>query len=152
MAAPAEDALARQLAELAAIHASLQTLTSTLDLPEILRAVLRRIKAFTAAEALSLLLYDRQRDELVFAATETLRENALVGDPERTGDGDVLSVALRHDGRVVGTIELRGAWGGRRFDDGDRARLEHAAAELAPDANVETLSHDAAALHRFFAR
>src|SRR5882672_9710186 len=120
MAAPAEDALARQLAELAAIHASLQTLTSTLDLPEILRAVLRRIKAFTAAEALSLLLYDRQRDELVFAATETLRENALVGDPERTGgDGDVLSVALRHDGRVVGTIELRGPWGGRRFDDGD---------------------------------
>src|SRR4029453_16067474 len=77
----APGALARQLAELAAIHASLQTLTSTLDLPEILRAVLQRIKTFTSAEALSLLLYDRQRDELVFAATETLRENALVGSP-----------------------------------------------------------------------
>jgi diguanylate cyclase (GGDEF)-like protein len=153
MAAPTEDALARQLAELAAIHASLRALTSTLDLPEILRAVLQRIKAFTAAEALSLLLYDRQRDELVFAATETLRENALLGDPERAGGApDILSAALRRDGRVVGTIELRGPWGGHRFDEGDRARLERAATELAPDANVETLSHDAAALHRFFGR
>src|SRR6185436_6674843 len=130
--------------ELAAIHASLQALTSTLDLPEILRAVLQRIKTFTSAEALSLLLYDRQRDELVFAATETLRENALVGDPERGAvDGGALSVALRRGDRVIGTIELRRPWGGRRFDEDDRARLELAATELAPAADVETLSHDA---------
>jgi diguanylate cyclase (GGDEF)-like protein len=148
----APDALARQLAELAAIHASLRALTSTLDLPEILRAVLQRIKTFTSAEALSLLLYDHQRDELVFAATETLRENALVGDPERAGDDGVLSVALRHGDRVIGKIELRHPWGGHRFDEDDRARLELAATELAPEADVETLSHDAAALHRFFAR
>jgi diguanylate cyclase (GGDEF)-like protein len=149
----ARDALTRQLAELAAIHASLRALTSTLDLPEILRAVLQRIKTFTSAEALSLLLYDRQRDELVFAATETLRENALVGDPERgAAEGGVLTVSLRHGDRVIGTIELRRPWGGRRFDDGDRARLELAATELAPAADVETLSHDASALHRFFAR
>jgi GAF domain-containing protein len=55
------------------------TLTSTLDLSDILRLVLDRIKLLTHAEALSLLLYDEERDELVFAATETLRENALVG-------------------------------------------------------------------------
>ena len=56
-----------------------RTLTSTLELPEILRIVLDRMKSLTQAEALSLMLYDPERDELVFAATETLRENAIVG-------------------------------------------------------------------------
>ncbi len=41
--------------------------------------MLARLKSLTQAEALSLMLYDPERDELVFAATETLRENALVG-------------------------------------------------------------------------
>src|SRR5262249_43593262 len=36
-------------------------------------------KSLTQAEALSLMLYDPERDELVFAATETLRENTVVG-------------------------------------------------------------------------
>jgi diguanylate cyclase (GGDEF)-like protein len=66
------------LAELTAIHRSLRALTSTLELPEILRSVLDSIKDFTAAEGLSLLLHDSERDELVFAATETLREHALL--------------------------------------------------------------------------
>src|SRR5262249_34948649 len=54
---PPDQALERQLRELAAVHQSLRALTSTLELPEILRAVLDSIKTFTAAEGLSLLLY-----------------------------------------------------------------------------------------------
>lgn len=71
--------LAQQLAELSAINELIQALISTLDLSEILRIILHRIKLHTRAEALSLLLYDSERNELVFAATETLRENAIVG-------------------------------------------------------------------------
>ncbi|MGH7899647.1 MAG: diguanylate cyclase [Candidatus Binatia bacterium] len=71
--------LEQQLRELRLINELIRTLTSTLELPEILRIVLDRLKSLTQAEALSLLLYDRERDELVFAATETLQENAVVG-------------------------------------------------------------------------
>jgi nitrate/nitrite-specific signal transduction histidine kinase len=98
--------LARQLEELAAIHESLRALTSTLELPEILRTVLERIKAFTAAEGLSLLLYDAERDELVFAATETLRDNALIGrasrarSARRSGNEQRTAVLADH-GRLV---------------------------------------------------
>ena len=70
---------AQELRELRTIIELIRTLTSTLELPEILRIVLARLKSLTQAEALSLMLYDPERDELVFAATETLRENALVG-------------------------------------------------------------------------
>ncbi|MGH7822903.1 MAG: hypothetical protein ACREQ9_24355, partial [Candidatus Binatia bacterium] len=63
--------LERKLRELTVLNESIRTLTSTLELPEILRIVLERIKSLTRAEALSLLLYDAERDELVFAATET---------------------------------------------------------------------------------
>jgi diguanylate cyclase (GGDEF)-like protein len=71
--------LEQRLRELAVINELIKTLTSTLQLPEILSLVLDRLKTLTQAEALSLLLYDSARDELVFAATETLRENTLVG-------------------------------------------------------------------------
>jgi len=71
--------LEQRLAELSALNELIKALTSTLDLSEILRIILHRIKLMTQAEALSLLLYDGDRNELVFAATETLRENALVG-------------------------------------------------------------------------
>jgi diguanylate cyclase (GGDEF)-like protein len=69
----------QQLRELRTVNELIRTLTSTLELPEILRIVLDRLKTLTQAEALSLMLYDADRDELVFAATETLRENAVVG-------------------------------------------------------------------------
>jgi len=71
--------LEHRLAELSAINDLIKALTSTLDPSEILRIILHRIKLHTQAEALSLLLYDSDRNELVFAATETLRENSLVG-------------------------------------------------------------------------
>ena len=69
----------QELHELRAVNELIRTLTSTLELPEILRIVLGRLKTLTQAEALSLMLYDPDRDELVFAATETLRENAVAG-------------------------------------------------------------------------
>jgi diguanylate cyclase (GGDEF)-like protein len=70
---------AEELLETRTVIELIRTLTSTLELPEILRIVLGRLKSLTQAEALSLMLYDADRDELVFAATETLRENAIVG-------------------------------------------------------------------------
>jgi len=86
-ATESERALAQRLRELATINELIKTLTSTLELSEILRIVLDRIKMLTHAEALSLLLYDGQRDELVFAATETLRENAIAGLRVPAGQG-----------------------------------------------------------------
>ncbi len=65
--------------ELDAVSESLRAITSSLELSEVLRVVLRRIKTLTEAEALSLLLYDAAREELVFAATETLRERVFAG-------------------------------------------------------------------------
>lgn len=86
-ATESERTLAQRLRELATINELIKTLTSTLELSEILRIVLDRIKLLTHAEALSLLLYDGQRDELVFAATETLRENAIAGLRVPAGQG-----------------------------------------------------------------
>lgn len=65
--------------ELAAVSESIRAITSSLELPEVLRLVLGRIKTLTEAEALSLLLHDAVRAELVFAATETLRERTFAG-------------------------------------------------------------------------
>ena len=67
------------LRELAAVSESIRAITSSLELPEVLRLVLGRIKTLTEAEALSLLLHDPVRGELVFAATETLRERTFAG-------------------------------------------------------------------------
>jgi diguanylate cyclase (GGDEF)-like protein len=74
-----EQLLEQEVRELRAINDLIRTLTSTLELPDILRIVLDRLKQLSQAEALSLMLYDADRQELVFAATETLRENTLVG-------------------------------------------------------------------------
>lgn len=64
------DALLR---ELAAVSESIRAITSSLEPAEVLRLVLERIKTLAQAEALSLLLHDAPRGELVFSATETLR-------------------------------------------------------------------------------
>ena len=71
--------LEQELRELRTVNELIRTLTSTLELPEILRIVLDRLKTLTQAEGLSLLLHDPDRNELVFAATETLQENVVVG-------------------------------------------------------------------------
>jgi diguanylate cyclase (GGDEF)-like protein len=83
----------------------IRTLTSTLELPEILRIVLGRLKSLTQAEALSLMLYDPERDELVFAATETLRENAVVGLRLPPSQSLASWVAHRGESAVVNDVQ-----------------------------------------------
>ncbi len=96
--------LEQRLRELATINDLIKTLTSTLELSEILRTVLDRIKVLTHAEALSLLLYDSQRDELVFAATETLRENAIAGLRVPAGQGVANWVARTGQSAMVNDV------------------------------------------------
>src|SRR2546428_6547328 len=168
-APPPDQPLERQLHDLATVHQSLRALTSTLELPEILRAVLDGIKTSTEAVGLSLLLYDREGDELASPATETLQESALLGLPAmgrpsaagwaactgRPWIGRAVRVhagPLRHGAIVIGALELRTHYDGLPFTAADRERLERAAAELANGVSPEALSHDAAALHRLFAR
>jgi diguanylate cyclase (GGDEF)-like protein len=156
--APASD-LERRLAELTALNDTLRALASTLELPEILRIVLDHIKRLTSAEGLSLLLYDADRNELVFAATETLEENALVGRetplPPAVGglmSPDRLIVPMRGPDRVLGTIELTRGYGGRRFAEDDRQRLAAFAAALAASGDLEHVADDGEVLHAVFGR
>jgi diguanylate cyclase (GGDEF)-like protein len=156
---PPDDMRAPQLEELAALHESLRALTSTLDLGEVLRTLLARIRALTASQALSLLLYDPQRDELVFAATETLREQELVAldDGAAVDDADAadsptrLRLSLDCPERPGATVVLDGPLGPAAFDDGARERLRAVGAELR-SALCHGLEHDQAALARFFAQ
>jgi diguanylate cyclase (GGDEF)-like protein len=104
-ATESERELAQRLRELATINELIKTLTSTLELSEILRIVLDRIKILTQAEALSLLLYDGQRDELVFAATETLRENAIAGLRVPAGQGVASWVARSGQSALVNDVQ-----------------------------------------------
>ncbi len=182
-----ESELDRRLSELSAIHESLRALTATLDLPEVLRTVLARIKTVTRAEALSLMLYDAERDELVFVAAETLRERGLVGltvppasgiatwaahhassvvVPDVTRDArfnaefdrisgfttrSVVASPLRHDGRVVGVIELANPYGGGVFHEADRLRLDAVTAALGPRVVCDAIAHNPSALQAMFA-
>jgi diguanylate cyclase (GGDEF)-like protein len=104
-AANSDESLAQRLRELTTINELIKTLTSTLELSEILRIVLDRIKVLTHAEALSLLLYDGQRDELVFAATETLRENAIAGLRVPAGQGVANWVARSGHSALVNDVQ-----------------------------------------------
>ncbi|MGH3041228.1 MAG: diguanylate cyclase [Gaiellaceae bacterium] len=94
-----------ELLESRTIIELIRTLTSTLELPEILRIVLGRLKSLTQAEALSLMLYDPERDELVFAATETLRENAVVGLRLPASQSLASWVAHRGESAVVNDVQ-----------------------------------------------
>jgi diguanylate cyclase (GGDEF)-like protein len=151
--------LERRLEELEAIHENLRALTSTLDLAEILRIVLGQIKALASAEGLSLLLYDRVRDELVFAATETLRENSLIGRKGcgvramgRDGGEDVLSVPLRQGEVVAGAIELAARYDGQPFTAEDRQRAAAVGAEIEAAVRAGDVSHDGETLRRLLAK
>src|SRR5512139_2671471 len=96
--------LQQRLRELTIVADLAKTLTSTLELQDVLRVVLDRLKALTHAEALSLLLYDGERDELAFAATETLRENCLVGLRVPVGQGIAGWVARTGHSAVVNDV------------------------------------------------
>src|SRR4029453_8227350 len=135
---PSVSDLERQLGELTALNATLRALTSTLDLPEILRIVLEHIKRVTSAEGLSLLLHDQDRNELVFAATETLQENSLISReqplPPAVGgllSPDLLIVPVGGGERVLGMIQLTRRYDGSRFERADRDRLAAFVASLA---------------------
>jgi diguanylate cyclase (GGDEF)-like protein len=155
MATDAE--LAGRLRELELLHASLRAITSTLELSELVRSVLESIKSVTRPEALSLLLYDPSRDELVFAASETLSEETLAGRPptllrEPGLDPGRLAVALRYEDRVSGLLELRERWDGRPFDDDDLRMATVLADDLARTIDPATVAHDGDALHGVFTR
>jgi diguanylate cyclase (GGDEF)-like protein len=86
--------------DLEALNEIAKALTSTLQLSEIMRIVLARIKTLTFAEAISLLLHDADRNELVFSATETLRESTF-GGGHRSGGGVAAWVARMGMGTIV---------------------------------------------------
>src|SRR5262245_2383362 len=145
--------------DLTALDAAFRTLTSTVDLAQILRGFLEQAKQVASAEGLSLLLYDDERDELVFAATETLEENALVCRETPLPPAvaslmspDRLIVPIRADQAVLGTIDLRQRYDGRPFDDADQRRTATVAADLASTPDLERIAHDPDALQRIFAR
>jgi hypothetical protein len=103
------------------LDAVFRTLGSTGDVAQVLRDFLEHARQVTSAEGLSLLLYDHERDELVFAATETLEENALVchETPLPPAVASLMSpgrliVPIRADDAVLGTIDLRDRYDGRR--------------------------------------
>jgi diguanylate cyclase (GGDEF)-like protein len=155
---PGDDAAALQ--ELAVLHESLRALTSSLDLAEVLRALLARARSLTASQALSLLLYDPQRDELVFAATETLGEHALVDRVDgkgSDGDGDPGESPTRlvlgftcPEGRGARLV-LEGPVGAAAFDAGAHTRVE-ALGDALGTALCHGIEHDSEALAGFFAR
>jgi diguanylate cyclase (GGDEF)-like protein len=149
--------LAARLRELELLHSSLRAITSTLELGELVRSVLESIKSVTRPEGLSLLLYDPPRDELVFAASETLSEETLAGRPptllrEPGLETERLAVTLRCDDQVLGLLELRERWDGRPFDAEDLRRATELACELARTIEPGTLARDGDALHQVFTR
>jgi diguanylate cyclase (GGDEF)-like protein len=91
MTAPSDATLPR---ELEVINEVTKALTSTLDTSQVIRAALAHIKTLASAEAISLLRYDPERDELVFAATETLRESTL-GNPSADRVGGLAAWVAR---------------------------------------------------------
>lgn len=151
--------LERRPRETAALAATLHALTSTSDFAEIVRHVVEYTKLVTMAAALSLLLYDREREELVFAATETLEERARVSSesplPPAVGalrSPERLIVPVRDQERVLGAIDLRGRYDGRPFDDADGQRAAVVAAELASRDDLERVARDGEGLHAVFTR
>ncbi len=82
---PSDRSTARRVRDLTVLNESIRALTSTLELPIVLRIVCDCVKRFTKAEALSLLLYDRERDELVFSATENLCDRVLMAPRDERG-------------------------------------------------------------------
>src|SRR5438309_10204309 len=94
---PLSDDVARRLRELETLYESLRTITSTLDLAELVRNVLATIAAVTSADAFSLMLHDPERDELVFVACDMLSEQIRVSAAAAGG-----AVAAGPDARRLG--------------------------------------------------
>jgi diguanylate cyclase (GGDEF)-like protein len=153
----ADASLEQRLHELEVLYDGLRALTSTLELPALVRTVLDRMKRVAVAEGLSLLLHDPDRGELVFAASETLCADTIARGatvtPRTVGlRPDALVVALKRDERPLGLLQVRERLDGRPFDEADRTRLEALAATLAPAIDSAAIAHDADALDVLFGR
>ncbi len=91
--------------DFAIINEMTAAVTSTLNLAEIVRIALARIKLLASAEAISFLRYDADRDELVFAATETLRETSF--DDAAAGRATGLAAWVAHTGTAARVSDPR---------------------------------------------
>jgi len=109
MAPSSDSALPRELEIINEITAAV---TSTLDLAEILRTTLARIKTLASAEAISLLRYDPERNELVFAATETMRESTLSATSVERQRGLAAWVARTGQAAIIDDISTDSRCGG----------------------------------------
>ena len=87
------------LRDFAAISDSIRAITSSLELPEVMRLVLAQIRTATQAEAVSLMLYDASHEELVFAADDRLRESTFAGVRGEAVGG--LAAHVAHRGESV---------------------------------------------------
>jgi len=79
--------LEEKIHELSIFNELARTLTSTLELNEVLRIIMVKIKDLVKSEALSLLLLDEKNKELVFSASETSETNKLKGVRLKLGQG-----------------------------------------------------------------
>jgi diguanylate cyclase (GGDEF)-like protein len=146
-----------RLRELETLYESLRTISATLDLGALVRNVLDAIRRVTSAEALSLLLHDAERGELVFAASEMLAHETLAGAsaasaPDGGRADHRLRVALRRAEGEIGILELRDRIDGAAFDEADRTRAQAVADAVARTLDVTAVAHDAGALRAAFAR
>ena len=153
---PDDDAAALQ--EFNVLYESLRALTSTLDLGEVLRTLLARTRSVTASQALSLLLYDPQRDELIFAATETLGEQTLVrradgrdADVDLTDAPDRLVLRFACPEQRAACLVLEGPVGAATFDPDAQLRLAALGDTLGPCLS-RGIERDSEALAAFFER
>jgi diguanylate cyclase (GGDEF)-like protein len=111
--------------DLTVINEMTKAVTSTLNLAEVVRIALSRIKLLASAEAISFLRYDAERDELVFAASETLRESTFdtAGD-----DAQGLATWVARSGRAA------------RVDDRNRDVRCRVGGELSPGDGASLLA------------
>ena len=157
MSTTRSDADPPALRELAVLYESLRALTSTLDLGEVLRTLLARTRVVTSSQALSLLLYDPQREELIFAATEKLGEHTLI---HADGDDVLVDLADAPERAVLrftcpeqraACLVLDGPVGAATFDAGARRRLALLGEALGPCLS-QGIERDSDALAAFFER
>jgi diguanylate cyclase (GGDEF)-like protein len=79
--------LEKKIHELSTFNELARTLTSTLQLKEVLQIIMDKIKDLVKSQALSLLLIDEKTKELVFSATETAEADKLEGIRLKWGQG-----------------------------------------------------------------
>lgn len=96
--------LEEKIHELSIFNELVKTLTSTLELKEVLRVIMLKIKDLVKYEALSLLLWDKKKGELVFSATETTEADKLEGIRLKLGQGVAGWVAKKKQPLLVDDV------------------------------------------------